>query len=436
SREVAEEAKRVFGQEVNITTEGRRHLGVVIASQEYKDQYCEEKVRAWKEEIERLSEIAKSQPHAAYITFTKGYKSKFTYFMRTIESFEVYVDPIQEVIEDLRLPTLFGQSEPLPNEVRRLATLATGQGGLGIPDLKSEAPQQFAALRLITTAHVDSITSQSSIMVRGERSTEELKRHQQSLKRASAKEKMDSIDSSLSPGLLRLANQSRDKGASSWLNAMPLADKGLAFNKQEFRDSLRLRYDLPLVDLPSHCIWGINSPLICNNVEIEPRLQPLDNERFHLRSAVTSSDARLDIKAGGFWARGVTAFFDVRVTHVNSKCYQSKPTSEVFKEQEEEKKRKYQQRVLDVEMGSFTPLVFGTNGGMGNECQRFLKHLADKIAQKDTEPYHVVITWLRTQISFELLRSVHACVRGSRTPFRSKLEQSLDCKINVASADI
>ena len=97
---------------------------------------------------------------------------------------------------------------------------------------------------------------------------------------------------------------------------------------------------------------------------------------------------------------------------------------------------KYQQRVLDVEMGSFTPLVFGTNGGMGNECQRFLKHLADKIAQKDTEPYHVVITWLRTQISFELLRSVHACVRGSRTPFRSKIEQSLDCKINVASADI
>ncbi|CAH3186049.1 unnamed protein product [Porites lobata] len=379
--------------------------------------------------------------------------------MRTIESFEVYVDPIQEVIEDLLLPTLFGQSEPLPNEVRRLATLATGQGGLGIPDLESEAPQQFAASRLITTAHVDSIASQSSIMVPGEISTEELKRHQQSLKRASAKEKMDSIDSSPSPGLLRLVNQSRDKGASSWLNAMPLADKGLAFNKQEFRDSLRLRYNLPLVDLPSHCICGDKFPvshaLSCkkggfvaqrhdgvrnfhrqDDVEIEPRLQPLDNERFHLRSAVTSSEARLDIKAGSFWARGVTAFFDVRVTHVNSNCYQSKPTSEVFKEQEEEKKRKYQQRVLDVEMGSFTPLVFGTNGGMGNECQPFLKHLADKIAQKDTEPYHVVITWLRTQISFELLRSVHAYVRGSRTPFRSKIEQSLDCKINVASADI
>ena len=179
SGELAKEAKRVYGEEVNITTEGQRHLGAVIASQEYKDQYCEEKVWAWKEEIERLSEIAKSQPHAAYIAFTKGYKSKFTYFMRTIGSFEDYVDPIQEVIEDLLLPTLFGQSEPLPNEVRRLATLATGQGGLGIPDLRSEAPQQFAASRLLTTAHVDSITSQSSIMVPGERSMEELKRHQQ-----------------------------------------------------------------------------------------------------------------------------------------------------------------------------------------------------------------------------------------------------------------
>ena len=82
-------------------------------------------------------------------------------------------------------------------------------------------------------------------------------------------------------------------------------------------------------------------------------------------------------------------------------------------------------------MGSFTPLVFGINGGMGNECQRFLKHLADKIAQKDTEPYNTVIAMLRTQISFELLRSVRACVRGSRTPFHSEIEYSLDYKINV-----
>ena len=45
-----------------------------------------------------------------------------------------------------------------------------------------------------------------------------------------------------------------------------------------------------------------------------------NTERFNLRTAVTSPEARLDFKAGGFWSHGVTAFFDVRVTHVNSKC--------------------------------------------------------------------------------------------------------------------
>ena len=177
----------------------------------------------------------KSQPHTAYIVFIKGCKLKFTYFMRTIDSFEDYVDPIQEAIDDLLLPTLFGQSEPLPNEVRLLVTLTTAQGGLGMPDLRAEAPQQLAAWKTITTARVDSIKSQSTFMAPGESFTEELKRHHQSLKRARDEEKMEGINSTLSPDLLRLVNQSRDKGASSWLNAMPLADQGLALNKQEIR---------------------------------------------------------------------------------------------------------------------------------------------------------------------------------------------------------
>ena len=108
---------------------------------------------------------------------------------------------------------------------------------------------------------------------------------------------------------------------------------------------------------------------VCTNVEVEPQLQPLDNEQYNLRSTVTSPEARLDMMAGGFWSRGVTAFFDVRVTHVNSKCKQGKGTSTIFKEREGEKKRRYQQRVLDVEMGSFTPLVFGTNGWIGADCK-------------------------------------------------------------------
>ena len=66
-----DEAKRVFGDEVNITSEGQRYLGAVKRSQEFKDQYYREKVLGWKGELEALSQIARSQPHAAYIVFTK-----------------------------------------------------------------------------------------------------------------------------------------------------------------------------------------------------------------------------------------------------------------------------------------------------------------------------------------------------------------------------
>ena len=147
----------------------------------------------------------------------------------------------------------------------------------------------------------------------------------------------------------------------------------------------------------------------------------MDNEQFSLRSAITSPEARLDINAGSFWTRGVTAFFDVRITHVNSTSNQGRPTAEVFRDHEQEKKRKYHQRVIDVEMGSFTPLVFGTNGLMGNECSMFLKHLAEKLAKKSNEGYPATITWLRTRLSFEILRSVQRSIRGSMSPFGGKM---------------
>ena len=43
----------------------------------------------------------------------------------------------------------------------------------------------------------------------------------------------------------------------------------------------------------------------------------------------------------------------------------------IYRMHENEKKRLYSRRVLDIEHGTFTPLVFTTTGGMGNECLRY-----------------------------------------------------------------
>ena len=143
------------------------------------------------------------------------------------------LESFEEAIDDLLLPTLFAQTEPLPSDLRQLVTLTPAQEGLGVPDPRFKAPQQFAASTLIIALHVDSITTKSMSMVPGENFTEELKRQHQALKTASVRSRMESIDSTLPSDLLRSVNQSRDKGASSWLTTVPLVNQVLVLNKKE-----------------------------------------------------------------------------------------------------------------------------------------------------------------------------------------------------------
>ena len=115
-------------------------------------------------------------------------------------------------------------------------------------------------------------------------------------------------------------------------------------------------------------------------------------------------------------------YYYCRVTHVKSQSNQGKSTATIFREQENEK-RKYNQRVMDVEMATFTPLVFGTNRGMGVDCQNFLRNLAEKISRKNNESYASVITWLCIQLSFAIVRTAQKCVRGTRIPLNLEKSQ-------------
>ena len=57
-----------------------------------------------------------------------------------------------------------------------------------------------------------------------EQTVEDPKRQQQLLKTTAANMRGEAIVPSLLPDLLRLTMQARDKGAGSWLNAVPLAE--------------------------------------------------------------------------------------------------------------------------------------------------------------------------------------------------------------------
>ena len=70
---------------------------------------------------------------------------------------------------------------------------------------------------------------------------------------------------------------------------------------------------------------------------------------------------------------------------------------------------------MNVEQGTFTPLIFTIYGGYGPECLAYHKQLATKIADKTGDDYAKVLTFMRCKISFIILRAALLCLRGSRT---------------------
>ena len=143
---------------------------------------------------------------------------------------------------------------------------------------------------------------------------------------------------------------------------------------------------------------------VCKDVTIEPQLIPLSGEVL-ASSSITTDGARSDVSARGFWTPMQRAFFDIKVTHLNAPSYRQKDPLVVYRDHEQEKKRKYNSRIINIEHGHFTPLIFSTTGGMGPECSIFIKRLAVKIAEKKNQSYPDVMRVIRTKLRYSILRT-------------------------------
>ena len=111
-------------------------------------------------------------------------------------------------------------------------------------------------------------------------------------------------------------------------------------NKKEFRDAMNLRYGKDSKGIPSKCpcrqSFNIAQALnckaggfvtirhnrvrdfeaqllteICNDVEIESPLQPLEGK---IINGPTGVNAKPDVRARGFWREGQNAFFGLRIS--------------------------------------------------------------------------------------------------------------------------
>ena len=104
----------------------------------------------------------------------------------------------------------------------------------------------------------------------------------------------------------------------------------------------------------------------------------------------------------------------MRITNTNSESQRHLTSEKIFTKHEREKKRQYNNRIMKVEHGTFTPLIFSVNGGMAKECLKFHKFVAEKIANKSGCRYEKVLS-IKCKLTFLVLSAFPMCVRKSRS---------------------
>ena len=185
--------------------------------------------------------------------------------------------------------------------------------------------------------------------------------------------------------LKRVMELASEKGASSWLTALPLTEHSFSLHKGAFRDALALRYGWLPLQTHAHCDCGAN----------------------------LSIDHSLSCPKGGF--PSIRHNEDVRIFNPHASSNHSSHLSSTYRIHEMTKKRAYEQRIREVEHASFTPLIFSASGGMAREATTFYKRLASLLSTKREQPYSSTMMWLRCLLSFSLLCSAIQSIRGARS---------------------
>ena len=315
-------------------------------------------------------------------------------------------------------------------------------GGMGFLDPSEESEWEYENSKIVTAQISEAIYEQRprlDIDVEAQEAVmKDLRRRKEDL----WKERCEHVRGAHDERMRRVIELASEKGASTWLTSIPLKAYGFRLNKQQFHDALCMRYDLRLADVPRTCACGndysINHCLtckrggyvlirhdtvrdtlaevlreVCKDVKVEPQLLPVTGEVLNA-GANDADGARSDVSAVGLWHPMNRAFIDVKVFNPHAPSNTARSLKQTYIQHEQDKKRSYLARILQVEKGTFSPAVFSCSGGASPETSRLLKAIAEKMAVKRKESYSITINFLRRRISFDILRSCLMSFRGVR----------------------
>ena len=248
--------------------------------------------------------------------------------MRTIPDISSLLKPLDDAVDEF-IKILFNNYDFSAVE-RKLWSLPVRMDGMGLMIPSKVADDQYSDSRSINQQLTMKVRHQQTIFEDVECDVRKAKANVKKNKDLRNDELLAEVTIELnSDEKIKALEAIQEKGASSWLNALPIKSQGYALDKQSFRDAICTRYGIPLSKMPSHCVCGspysvehalnckkggfissrhnevrrITADLlkeICVDVEEEPLLQEVTGETFKAKTAKIEKDARLDISARGF----------------------------------------------------------------------------------------------------------------------------------------
>ena len=120
----------------------------------------------------------------------------------------------------------------------------------------------------------------------------------------------------------------------------------------------------------------------------------------------------------------------------NTCRYLNKSLKQCHAMKEHEKKRSYNERVLQGDHGTFIHLVLSICGSMGRECNTFYLRLSQLISDNISLSKSITMNWIRIKVCFALQKSSLLCLRDPRMVCRKVSEFERDIDVSHEHAKI
>jgi hypothetical protein len=365
--------------------------------------------------------------------------------------FAAKFEPLDRVITEEYLPALLAEPSSLPAGLRERLALPARWSGVGIPNPCEIADECHRTSKALTPPLATSLCNRAWLNAddysAGAVKAARAARVQRDVEAETA---YTLLERAAAPLPKRALLRSKDNGA--WLTTYPSYMNGTELSAEEFRDNLRLRFALCPLDLPSHCDgcgqrFSVNHALQCKKGDLvhlrhddvasewaglcQQALTPaaVSSEPFIYvgRASNTGTEATLDsdgfpvdrpddrgdVGVQGFWRRGHTAIFDIRITDTDATSYLLSSPSKILATQEKAKKRKYLEPFIQRRR-HFTPLVFSTDGLRAPEATAATKQLVKLLSCKWGHDYGQSCQFVRARLSIAIARGMTMCLRGQR----------------------